>query len=226
MPGYILHLAAARMYLDRLPADDLLCTDLSAQNDFFAGSLLPDTVTDKRTSHFRLEEYGNRMMIWPHLDMFRSKYRNIMDTPVCRGYYFHLYIDKKFFQEYIPQVAEFYDRTGKITEVKREIVSVRLKKTGEVIPPERYLSEEYYYGDYTKMNTWICQKYSLPEHLDPPANPGIEEVNFQDIEKVMEQLKGYRNVSEDAVNDLRVFDLESLLEFLEKAAAEFAVTEK
>lgn len=35
MPGYILHLTAARMYLDHLPSEDSLCCDLKQQNRFF-----------------------------------------------------------------------------------------------------------------------------------------------------------------------------------------------
>lgn len=222
MPGYVLHLTAARMYLDRLPADDPICADRTAQNDFFVGNLLPDTVKAKRRSHFRLSQYEDRMMIWPHPELFRGKYRNLMDRPVCRGYDFHLYIDKRFFQEYIPRVAEFYDRNGEITEVKSEIARVRLKKNGEEISPERYLSEEYYYGDYTKMNTWLYQKFELPRHLLPAENPGIEEADFGAVEGVMKLLEEYRSTSEEAVNDLKVFDAEDLLAFLENAAEEAA----
>ena len=47
MPGYILHLTAARMYLDHLQSEDSLCCDPKQQNDFFAGNLLPDSVRDK-----------------------------------------------------------------------------------------------------------------------------------------------------------------------------------
>ena len=222
MPGYILHLTAGAMYLNGLPEEDLLQRSEKARNDFFVGNLMPDAVSDKSQSHFRDPKYGDRMMIWPHLDMFREKYGAIMDEPACRGYYFHLYIDKKFFEEYIPRVAEFYDRNNRITEIRDEIAYVRLKKTGEELSPERYLSEEYYYGDYTKMNTWLCRHYHLPENLVEAENPGIEEVDFRNIGKVLEELEGYRNVPAKAVDDLKVFDLTDLLKFLEEAAAEAA----
>ena len=35
MPGYILHLTAARMYLDSIYSDDALCRDPQQQNDFY-----------------------------------------------------------------------------------------------------------------------------------------------------------------------------------------------
>ena len=57
MPGYILHLTAARMYLDLLPSTDPLKYNPIFQNDFFAGNLLPDAVEQKKESHFRDSSY-------------------------------------------------------------------------------------------------------------------------------------------------------------------------
>ena len=132
-------------------------------------------------------------------------------------YYFHLYIDKKFFEEYIPRVAEFYDRNNRITEIRDEIAYVRLKKTGEELSPERYLSEEYYYGDYTKMNTWLCERYDLPEALEPGRDPEIGEADFSHVGKILREIKEYRKIPADAVRGLKVFDAEELTEAMEKA---------
>lgn len=98
---------------------------------------------------------------------------------------------------------------------------MRLKKTGESLPLEKYLSEEYYYGDYTRMNTWLCEKFHLPEELSADRDPKIEEADFSGIDKVLLDLKEYRNVPAKAVEDLRVFDLKELLEFLRWAARRF-----
>ena len=102
MPGYILHLTAARMYLDQLPPDDPLRCDPKQQNDFFAGNLIPDSVRDKSRSHFRDPAYIDRMIEWPHPDRFLQKYRDLTGNAGCRGYWFHLYIDRRFFRDYIP----------------------------------------------------------------------------------------------------------------------------
>ena len=53
MPGYVLHLTAARMFLDRLSGEHPFCKDKILMNDFYIGNLLPDTVKDKSRSHFR-----------------------------------------------------------------------------------------------------------------------------------------------------------------------------
>ena len=220
MPGYILHLAAARMYLDHLPSEDPLSFDPIQQNDFFAGNLLPDSVRDKSRSHFRDPAYRDRMIEWPHPDRFCQKYRNLMRDAGCRGYWFHLYIDRRFFRDYIPRVAEFLDESGTVTDRRDETAYVLVKKSGERVPLSRYLSEEYYYGDYTRMNTWLAEKYHLPKTLETPENPGIEEVDYRDLKEVLEELRRYWGVPEEAALRLKVFDREDLLEFLEKAAVE------
>ena len=71
-----------------------------------------------------------------------------------------------------------------------------MKKSGEKVAVSQYLSEEYYYGDYTRLNTWLLKRYRLPDVLEPVEDPGIEEVDYRDLEKVLEELRGYRGVPE------------------------------
>ena len=227
MPGYILHLTAAKMYLDRLTyedPEDLLCRDPKQQNDFYIGNLLPDTVTSreaKAVSHFRDPAYKECMMEWPHPDRFIEKYSDRMGEAVYRGYLFHLYIDRCFFRDYIPEVAGFYDVHGKETGIRDEIAEVCLKKSGACVPLKSYLSEEYYYGDYTKMNTRLCRQFSLPAELKAGADPGIEEADYSGIGRILDELERFRQVPESAVEDLKVFDLDSLIGFLKNAVLAF-----
>ena len=227
MPGYILHLTAAKMCLDRLTyedPEDPLCTDPKQQNDFYIGNLLPDTVTSreaKAVSHFRDPAYKECMMEWPHPDRFIEKYSDRMGEAVYRGYLFHLYIDRCFFRDYIPEVAGFYDVHGKETGIRDEIAEVCLKKSGACVPLKSYLSEEYYYGDYTKMNTRLCRQFSLPAELKAGADPGIEEADYSGIGRILDELERFRQVPESAVEDLKVFDLDSLIGFLKNAVLAF-----
>ena len=71
------------------------------------------------------------------------------------------------------------------------------------------------------MNTWLCEKFHLPEELSADRDPKIEEADFSGIHKILLDLKEYRNVPAKAVEDLRVFDLKGLLEFLERTARQF-----
>lgn len=216
MPGYILHLTAAKMYLDKQTPASPLRQDEEEQNDFYIGNLLPDTVCTKNKSHFRDSAYRGRMMEWPHPERFRRKYSGRMNEAVYQGYYFHLCIDKYFFRDYIPEVVTFYDDSGRETDQRDEIRNVLIKKSGECVAVERYLSEDYYYGDYTKMNTWLCEKYSLPDGLRPGKASGIAEADDSGVERILAEIEEYRKVPADAVKDLKVFEPESLTAFLEK----------
>lgn len=221
MPGYILHLTAAKMYLDALPDTDPLSRCADWQNDFYIGNLMPDAVADKTESHFRDPRYLDRMVVWPRPEEFRRKYRDHMQDPVFRGYYFHLYIDKVFFSEYLPAVVEFLDKDGCETELRKEVQAVRLKKSGQMITLDQYLSEEYYYGDYTRMSSWLYKKYHLPEELYVSCYSEIEETDFSRISGILKVIKDYRKVSVESAQSLQVFDRTKLTEFLQKAVCLF-----
>lgn len=222
MPGYILHLTAAKMFLNRSRREHILEMSKQEENDFLIGNLLPDTTKIKASSHFRDPKYYDRMVEYPETSWFVEKYHNILHDPSVMGYLFHLYIDRKFFKDYMPRIIEFRNEDDQI-EVKRDQVKyVILKRTGEKILKEDFFSEQYYYGDYTNMNTYLVHRYEIPINLNPQVmNPGVEEVSYQDVEKVLKELEGYLKVSEDAVKNVKVFDVEDLLLFLEQCVEEY-----
>lgn len=215
MPGFILHLTAAKMLLDKL--DNSI-----NQNDFFIGNILPDTVSDKSMSHFRSPaRYGQRIE-YPELEPFWDKYKFLLQDSSVLGYYYHLYIDRKFFREYLPRIVTFLDENGQVESETLKVVAARLNRTGEVVPIAQFFSEEYYYGDFTKMNTYLVECYQLPTNLDVNVkNPGIEEVDYQDVKKALKQLESYLDVPIEASENLKVFELEDLLAFLENVAELF-----
>ena len=87
-----------------------------------------------------------------------------------------------------------------------------------------FFSEKYYYGDYTKMNMYLVNRYQIPTTLDPNiSNPGIKEVDYEDVKQVLKELKTYMKVPKDAVKNVRVFDVEDLLFFLENAVGVFKI---
>ena len=67
------------------------------------------------------------------------------------------------------------------------------------------------------MNTWLCERYHLPEHLYTGRDPGIEEVDYSEMNRILTLLKEYRNIPAEAVQDVRVFTPERLISFLEKS---------
>lgn len=215
MPGYILHLTAAKMALNyiKYPIDT---------NAFFIGNLLPDTVRDKRESHFRNWRYRDRMIEHPDLEMFLRKYKSLLSDSSCLGYYFHLYIDYKFFTEYVPEIVTLLDENEQAVTKKDQVVWVKINKTGKLIPRGKFYSDEYYYGDYTRMNTYLVEEYQLLLELGTDIkNPGIEEVDYADVKNVLDELHGYLDVPASAVEELKVFEVESLMKFLGKVTKEF-----
>ena len=222
MPGFILHLTAAQILLKRLPHHPDFPYEISSVNDFLIGNLLPDTTKPKDASHFRNSAYYEKMMVFPDLTRFTAKYDSLLSDSSVLGYYFHLYIDRRFFKDFIPEIVDFYDETGQITDIKEEIVTVYIKNLQTYIPFEKYLTEEYYYGDYTKMNTYLVNRYQIPLDLNPQIiNPGINEIQYGNVQQVLDSLHGYLSVTEDAVNELKVFPLDKLLASLEQYAIEF-----
>ena len=72
------------------------------------------------------------------------------------------------------------------------------------------------------MNMYLVNRYQIPTTLDSHiSNPGIKEVDYEDVKQVLKELKTYLKVPEDAVKNVRVFDVEDLLFFLENAVGVF-----
>lgn len=142
MPGFILHLTAAQILLKRLPHHPDFPYEISSVNDFLIGNLLPDTTKPKDASHFRNSAYYEKMMVFPDLTRFLQKYSSLLANPSVLGYYFHLYIDRKFFKDFIPQVVEFYDKNGQITDIRDEVATVYIQKSQTSIPFSKYLTPE------------------------------------------------------------------------------------
>jgi len=193
-----------------------------SSNDFLIGNLLPDTERDKVKTHFRSSSRYGKRIEYPELIPFIDKYKALLGESSVKGYLYHLYIDRKFFKEYLPRVVMFLDENGNESDELLKVTHAKMLSTGEVLPVNRFFSEEYYYGDFTKMNTYLVERYRIPLHLDTSIeNPGIEEVDYQKINQVLQELEGYMNVPAEEAKKLKVFDLEDLLGFLEDAAINF-----
>ena len=210
MPGFIIHMTAASVFLDSLPEEHKL-REKTAENAFLVGNLAPDSVTNKFYSHFRDEETLDRIVQHPNLHRFLDRYGDLGEDPGVQGYFFHLYVDYRFFTEYIPRILRCYDEEGKTTWKTAKIKEAEVLKTGEKIPVTMFFSDEYYYGDYTKMNTWLVEKYHLTTGLDTEIkNPGITEVDYKDVKNVLALLESFLGMPAGAADHLKVFQKEEI----------------
>lgn len=215
MPGFILHITTAKILFEKYEIN----VDRSA---FEVGNLIPDSVSDKTFSHFRNPERNEKLMVYPDLELFLNKYQHLLQDSSCLGYYFHLFVDRIYAKDYIPQIVTFYDKNGHEASNRADITHALIKRTGELVPIKRFFSDEYYYGDFTKLNTYLMNRFQLSIDLsDPVENPGIEEVVYTDIKKIEKQLQEYLVIPEAAVNRLNVFEPEHLIKFLERVVDEF-----
>ena len=64
---------------------------------------------------------------------------------------------------------------------------------------------------------WICS-FAIDTDV---KNPGIEEVDYALVAGLLEKLEGWLDVSSEAIRDLKVFDVEDLIGFLENAVAKW-----
>ncbi len=110
------------MFLKQTKKEQELFVNKQETNNFLIGNLMPDTTKDKARSHFRDPKYQGNMVEYPEISRFVRKYHN---NPSVMGYLFHLYIDRKFFKEYMPRIIEFRDKEDveeKMNKVKYVIL--------------------------------------------------------------------------------------------------------
>lgn len=88
MPSISAHIGCALKVMEKLNITD---------DRFIFGVLLPDiTVIDKMQSHYKVQ--GTFFMV-PDLELYKSKFD--LSDPLYFGYYFHLYLDYYYLEDYL-----------------------------------------------------------------------------------------------------------------------------
>jgi hypothetical protein len=90
MPNVSAHIGCALKVKKELGIDS---------DSFIYGALLPDILDmDKRKSHYK--EQGTTYLV-PNLDSYKKEFD--LSNPLNCGYYFHLYLDYYFLEEYLEE---------------------------------------------------------------------------------------------------------------------------
>lgn len=225
MPGYVIHLAEAHLAAEQIMREHPyfkemgLAERLRWKNAFLCGALLPDAAPkeQKAYSHFRNENDFEQAIVAPDLSLFLKEYTPELDQPLLCGYYAHLHLDQLFFYEFLPQYAQCRGENGEPEMRKENISSVYLPLSRETITPHQLLSQEYLYGDYTKLNHPLMQRYQL-ELPDYAALAGEQVCRIQvmALKEKLERLRGYLQSNEK--ENVKIFGMEQLKPFLEEAA--------
>lgn len=223
MPGFIMHMAESNLILNEIGNDK----SEEWKRLFIAGSLLPDTKKrgKKLGSHFWDIHTIEDMAIAPRLDYFLKMYEKNLENPLVLGYYAHLHLDERFVNRYWPeQLVAFLDDEGRIKTKRKDITKVKILRTGQLVSRDTFFSDEYYYGDYTRLNDYFIEKYNIDlsfDYMDIPDCP-IKEVRKEDLAEVIQQLELIgRTCKRSKGEEIKVFSRQGICEFLEETSKEF-----
>lgn len=216
MPGYVVHLTAAKLWLEQQEKK----SSEEWTEKFLIGNLLPDAVEDKNETHFRdPSTEGNRVQ-YPEISKFLEATQGFEKTPFWWGFYYHLYIDACFFREYMPKLVTFLDENDREEQKISRIVRAKIKKSGRYVSQEMYFSEAYYYGDFTKMNEILMKRFDIS--FDWKYQKDLPKVWRKRVERQLFEFGKFAEQSKKVTGDYTVFNLEDLILFLREKAKEFS----
>ena len=72
------------------------------------------------------------------------------------------------------------------------------------------------------MNNYLIERFGIDFNFQVPKDKRfIDEVNYDDLNRVMEELKVFTETPIDEIYNLRVFQIEDLLDFLKTIVEEW-----
>lgn len=188
---------------------------------------------EKVSTHFRTSEDKDLCIQVPIVEKFVDKYDELIKSDMSAlGYLFHLYTDKQFFCDLFDKSFECLDENMKQTIYIKLLKFIKTKKNGNI-----YLANEVFskdskvniYDDYTVMNKIILSYYNIEfpfldlcEYIDEFINPGIEEVDYNNIFEVLRKTKCYIEQSYSIESDkLNIFDVNEVKKFIPELVDSF-----
>lgn len=188
---------------------------------------------EKTSTHFRSPEEYDLAIQAPKLDKFVEKYASLFPKDISvLGYFFHLYTDVLFFGDLFEQTFTCLDEFGEPTIYNSKTASMELKRDGKRYPVTDIFSndsEVSIYQDYTKMNAVLLNQYqtafdydALVESAPTFTNPGIEEVDYQNIVSVLNKTAAFIKESYALTDStLKVFDENIVAGFIPEVVETF-----
>lgn len=129
------------------------------------------------------------------------------------GYFYHLFTDKMFFDDLFNKTFECLNDKGIPTIYAKEVRTMRVHKNGKLYSVEDFWNgenKESIYYDYTRMNKILLEYYGstfnrdrLLESSKLFINPGIEEVDYNNIASVINKTYSFIQASyKEEINNL------------------------
>ncbi len=199
MASAIIHICVAKKVNDKLKRNE---------KDFYLGAIAPDLTKHvglpKTYSHFLLGTLKDDV---PNIEMFVNKYRNELNNDFELGYLVHLYTDKLWFNGFLDNLV----LNDNIKLLDGTIVKVKQNELSNLI-----------YNDYTSLNVDLIDYYDLDlslfyEEFDYPKSK-IEEIPMDRIDLIIEKMGII--IENSKKEKSYVFDIDEVINFIEKAAEE------
>lgn len=150
MASAIIHLAVAKTLEQHF--------NIANKKDYYLGSIAPDISKqigeNKQMSHFLF----NSLDDIPNIKLFTEKYPNFKNNAFDLGYFIHLYTDKIWFKDFLPQIIA----GNYIKLLDGTIIKSTPEETQTII-----------YQDYTNLNIQLIDEYKMDlslfyEEFNPP----------------------------------------------------------
>lgn len=188
---------------------------------------------EKISTHFRNNDDIDLCIQVPNVEKFFQKYNNLVSSDFSAlGYLFHLYTDKMFFEYLFDKTFECLDDEKNITIYATKLRFIKILKNNKLVAAEDFFNgekNESIYNDYTVMNKLVLMYfkvsfdvYKMQEYANGFVNPGIEEVNYQNIIPVINNTNRFVSESYEVENNtLNVFKEEDVYNFIKYVANKF-----
>lgn len=188
---------------------------------------------EKISTHFRKSDDKELCIQTPVVANFKTKYESLLSDFSVLGYLFHLYTDKMFFDDLFTESFECLDKDLKPTIYIKDLKFIKSKKTGDI-----YLALDVWkkdspvsiYSDYTTMNKIMLEHFDVNINFEKLLdcaennfiNPGIEEVDYNNIFSVLKKTSIYIKESYESENThLKIFSIENVKQFIPDVINEF-----
>lgn len=242
MASFVVHHTAGMHFLDELEKENIKISEEN-RNDFLLSNLIVDSIdknssldkqTQKIATHFRGDDDRDKVIQYPDLNLFLNKYAAYLEAGDFKtlGYLFHLYTDCKFFNQLFRDSFTFLDKDHKPTIYASQVAFVRLHKNGNVINNKDFWThntDTSIYDDYTTINKIVLEHFGYGFDYEALKSAGssftdipISEVNPKNIFAVLDQTKAFIAESYATDNDLKVFKIEDILDFIPSVVSEFS----
>lgn len=257
MASFVIHNIAAEKLISVLEKEYRVNIDEKSKNHFLLGNLIVDSSKlkyqeiegrspeeskkeyrkkiqhEKVSTHFRNEDDANLCIQKPNLDKFLNKYGMLISLDLSAlGYFFHLFTDKKFFDDLFTRSFDTLDEYGNHTIYTSETKLMKVNKNNKLCSIKDFWSSDSkssIYHDYTVMNKILLEYYgssfdkeSLIQSSVDFINPGIDEVDYSNIVSIINKTDSFIMDSYlISSSELNVFDEEVVKKFISEVVDEF-----